>query len=30
MATGKLYVSKADGESGIWGRWSAYEASLKF
>ncbi|MCW0459068.1 hypothetical protein NB717_000136 [Xanthomonas sacchari] len=22
--TGKLYVGKADGESGIWGRWSTY------
>ncbi|MGV9013533.1 MAG: GIY-YIG nuclease family protein [Flavobacteriales bacterium] len=25
---GKLYVGKADGESGIWGRWSSYVASM--
>lgn len=26
-ATGKLYVGKADGEDGIWGRWSVYSAT---
>lgn len=25
--TGKLYVGKADGEDGIWGRWCAYAAT---
>lgn len=25
--TGKLYVGKADGEDGIWGRWSVYSAT---
>ncbi|MGF6395993.1 GIY-YIG nuclease family protein [Pseudomonas plecoglossicida] len=25
--TGKLYVGKADGESGIWGRWCTYAAT---
>ncbi len=25
--TGKLYVGKADGETGIWGRWSQYSSS---
>lgn len=25
--TGKLYVGKADGEAGIWGRWSMYSAT---
>ena len=26
-ATGKLYVGKADGENGIWGRWCSYAAT---
>lgn len=26
-ATGKLYVGKADGEDGIWGRWRTYSAT---
>lgn len=26
-ATGKLYVGKADGENGIWGRWCTYAAT---
>lgn len=26
-ATGKLYVGKADGEDGIWGRWCTYAAT---
>lgn len=26
-ATGKLYVGKADGEDGIWGRWRTYAAT---
>lgn len=26
-ATGKLYVGKADGEDGIWGRWCTYSAT---
>ncbi len=26
-ATGKLYVGKADGEEGIWGRWRTYAAT---
>lgn len=26
-ATGKLYVGKADGEEGIWGRWAIYSAT---
>jgi hypothetical protein len=26
-ATGKLYVGKADGEDGIWGRWAVYSAT---
>lgn len=25
--TGKLYVGKADGEAGIWGRWCAYSST---
>lgn len=25
--TGRLYVGKADGEDGIWGRWSVYSAT---
>lgn len=25
--TGKLYVGKAEGEGGIWGRWCAYSSS---
>ena len=27
IKTGKLYVGKADGESGIWGRWCTYAAT---
>ncbi|WP_312944569.1 GIY-YIG nuclease family protein [Stutzerimonas kunmingensis] len=27
VETGKLYVGKADGESGIWGRWCTYAAT---
>lgn len=27
-ATGKLYVGKADGEDGIWGRWLSYAATV--
>jgi hypothetical protein len=27
IATGKLYVGKADGETGIWGRWCQYSST---